>query len=147
MFPVGTIRLRKDGNKMRRYIKTDNHKWEGYSVYVAKHNENICGKWFEGCEVHHKDLNCLNDDPHNLICLTKEEHTKIHAQTSTDREGIAVIAFFKGEYFGTFESILKCGKTIGIPPTYIGDSLKGKIAKSEKYDLVNWTFKMKNEPS
>ena len=45
---------------------------------VAKAFPEICGKWFEGCEIHHKDGNYLNNRADNLECLSKEEHHNIH---------------------------------------------------------------------
>lgn len=47
-------------------------------ILVAKAFPEICGAWFEGCEVHHKDHNPSNNVATNLICLTKEEHLKEH---------------------------------------------------------------------
>lgn len=49
-------------------------------ILVAKTFPEICGEWFKGCHVHHKDCNRLNNRPENLICLTPEEHQHIHTQ-------------------------------------------------------------------
>jgi hypothetical protein len=38
-----------------------------------------CEEWFDGCEVHHIDHNKLNNDATNLVCISKLEHKKIHA--------------------------------------------------------------------
>lgn|SRR5574343_242179 len=38
-----------------------------------------CEEWFDGCEVHHIDHNKLNNDASNLVCISKLEHKKIHA--------------------------------------------------------------------
>ena len=45
---------------------------------VAKAFPDICGKWFEGCEVHHLDKNPLNNRADNLKVCTKEEHYAYH---------------------------------------------------------------------
>lgn len=37
----------------------------------------LCGE--PGVEVHHKDLNFLNNTPSNLICLCKKCHAKAHS--------------------------------------------------------------------
>ena len=38
-----------------------------------------CEEWFDECEVHHIDHNKLNNDASNLVCISKSEHKKIHA--------------------------------------------------------------------
>ena len=45
---------------------------------VAKAFPEICGEWFEGAEVHHKDLNPLNNNAENLIIISKERHRELH---------------------------------------------------------------------
>lgn len=45
---------------------------------VAKAFPEVCGKWFEGCEVHHIDYNPENDRADNLQIMSKEEHRQIH---------------------------------------------------------------------
>lgn len=61
---------------------SNNGKRKMYFVHqlVAKAFPEICGEWFEGCQVHHKDLNRSNNTPQNLVCLTKEEHNRIHKE-------------------------------------------------------------------
>ena len=50
------------------------------SVLVAKAFPEICGEWFEGCQVHHKDGNRINNSPSNLIVCTKEQHNLYHIE-------------------------------------------------------------------
>ena len=50
------------------------------SVLVAKAFPEICGVWFEGCQVHHKDGNRINNNPNNLIVCTKEQHNLYHIE-------------------------------------------------------------------
>lgn len=38
-----------------------------------------CEEWFDECEVHHVDGNRYNNDASNLVCISKLEHKKIHA--------------------------------------------------------------------
>lgn len=56
------------------------------SVYihrlVAQTFPEICGKWFVGCEVHHKDGNSLNNRADNLVICSKEEHRKFHLKAA-----------------------------------------------------------------
>lgn len=59
------------------------HKGKVYpvSVLVARAFPEICGKWFDGCEVHHKDENPLNNDAENLIVLSHKEHIELHKKS------------------------------------------------------------------
>ena len=47
-------------------------------IEVAKAFPEICGEWFEGAEVHHKDGNSLNNEASNLIVCSKKEHIEFH---------------------------------------------------------------------
>lgn len=49
-------------------------------IEVAKAFPEICGEWFEGCHVHHKDGNPLNNEATNLIVCTKQEHVQLHRE-------------------------------------------------------------------
>lgn len=51
------------------------------SVLVSIGFPEICGKRFEGCEVHHIDHDKLNDVPENLLVLSQEEHKKYHSNS------------------------------------------------------------------
>ena len=57
---------------------------------VAKAYPEICGEWFEGCHVHHVDHNNLNNDPHNLIILTPEDHKKYHSESEITQKYLSV---------------------------------------------------------
>lgn len=48
------------------------------SRLVAKAFPEICGEWFEGCEVHHKDHNSRNNCADNLMVVSPESHIEIH---------------------------------------------------------------------
>lgn len=52
---------------------------------VAKAFPEICGNWFEGCEVHHLDKNPANNHADNLVVCTKEEHFEYHREDRTNR--------------------------------------------------------------
>ena len=69
-------------------ISLHNHKQTvyPYHIIIAKAFPEICGKWFKGCQVHHIDFNPQNNDPNNLIVLTKKEHLKIHADSEISKE-------------------------------------------------------------
>ena len=55
------------------------------SRVVAKAFPDICGDWFEGCDVHHKDKNPENNHADNLVVCTKEEHFEYHREDRTNR--------------------------------------------------------------
>lgn len=48
------------------------------SVLVAKAFPEICGEWFEGCQVHHIDRDSNNNNALNLKVLSKQEHFLLH---------------------------------------------------------------------
>ena len=50
-------------------------------IMVAQHFPEICGEWFEGAVVHHKDYDSLNNNADNLIVMSKEEHYKLHSES------------------------------------------------------------------
>lgn len=65
-----------------RYVLYKNgqrHKLMGH-ILVALTFPEICGTWFYGCEVHHKDCNPRNNSACNLLVLSHEEHKNIHRQ-------------------------------------------------------------------
>ena len=47
---------------------------------VAKTFPEICGTWFPGCIVHHIDGNPLNNNPHNLVVLSRGQHALEHIE-------------------------------------------------------------------
>lgn len=65
----------QNGTKPR--ISIDKKKYF-ISVLVARAFPEICGEWFPGAEVHHKDCNPNNNLPNNLVVLTHEQHKQIH---------------------------------------------------------------------
>lgn len=61
-----------------RYCISINHKIYYVSRLVAKAFPEICGEWFDECEVHHIDRDKSNNRADNLLVLSKEDHKKIH---------------------------------------------------------------------
>lgn len=68
------------------YCVSDSGKTVYIHTLVAKAFPEICGEWFEGCEVHHKDCNPLNNCAENLIVCTKEEHLLFHKKYKEELE-------------------------------------------------------------
>ena len=59
------------------------HKWKSKGVYYSKllHHavyEFYNGEIPQGCIIHHKDGNALNNDIKNLVAVTPSQHAKIH---------------------------------------------------------------------
>lgn len=53
---------------------------------VARAFPEICGEWFDGCEIHHKDLNPDNNHASNIVVLSKEEHNRIHQESDVTKQ-------------------------------------------------------------
>lgn len=56
------------------------------SHVIARCFPEICGEWFEGAEVHHKDRNKTNDVPTNLQIVSHKEHVLIHIDDHPSHE-------------------------------------------------------------
>lgn len=53
-------------------------------ILVAKTFPEICGEWYEGCHVHHRNFDRLDNRAENLIIITPSEHSKLHYQYQPD---------------------------------------------------------------
>lgn len=67
-----------------RMVSLGKYKEGSYHILVAKTFPEFCGEWFEGCNVHHKNFDRLDNRPENLIVLSANEHQKLHYKTSPD---------------------------------------------------------------
>lgn len=78
---------KSDGRRNRfcLYKNSKDKKRELGHILVAKAFPEICGEWFDKCEVHHKDKNSFNNNAENLVCLTKEQHTLEHIDELRER--------------------------------------------------------------
>ncbi len=77
-------RILKQFGGDRHYSVTIEQKGVNVHILVARAFPEICGEWFDGCVVHHKDFNKHNNIPENLIILTASEHSKIHYKSAPD---------------------------------------------------------------
>lgn len=82
---------------------------------VAQVFPEICGKWFDGCVVHHKDGNKENNKATNLIVLTEEEHQAIH-----NNDGITYLKVSKA-LKGRQKTKEEIAKTIANRRSYQGE--------------------------
>lgn len=69
----GYIKVTLSKNKLKRL--------RFIHIIVAKAFPEICGEWFEGCQVHHNDFSQTNNEAKNLMVVSKEEHAKIHQES------------------------------------------------------------------
>lgn len=156
--------LKPDKSENRKYrynLRKQNKKGkhEFGHILVAKAFPEICGEWFNGCEVHHKDRNSKNNKAENLICLTKQEHTKEHYEELAERarnmfskpktnESIEKMKITKskpifqltkdGEIVKEWLSVTECERKTGYDKSAINRCCLGKQKTS--YGYV-WQFK------
>lgn len=129
-------------------------------ILVAKAFPDICGKWFNGCEVHHIDYNPSNNKASNLIVLTKAEHKKIHTaigqfsgannpfynkhhpkeliEQIASKRRIKVCQFsMDGDFIKTFDGIKIAAESVGGNASNLIRCLKGKW---EQYKGFKWAY-------
>lgn len=139
--------LFKNGNPRKFFL----------SHLVAKAFPEICGEWFEGCEVHHKDKNPLNNNAYNLIVLSKEEHIEIHRfderpnpfmgkhHTEETKELFRKIHSkpiyqldMEGNIVNSWDSVTECERQTGIHKAAISRCCLGKQKTAGGY---RWKYK------
>lgn len=103
-------------------------------ILVAKAFPEICGAYFDGCEVHHKDHNRTNNNAENLLIVTREKHQEIHLEDGLGRFGMKkVVKLDKNKnLLKIYSSCEECMKDNGIlRRSTMGRYLKGKKGKSK----------------
>lgn len=116
--------------KSKRNNYYDGMSTGSYARLVAKQNPEICGEWFEGCEVHHINFKSNDDRPENLIVITKDEHHKIHS-TPVD-------VYYKNKYIGRYASMSEAEKDNNLYGGVISYYCKHNKPISPKYKY--WRF-------
>lgn len=90
---TGGSQLKLQNNKNRNgrvqimLCKEGKRKTHFVSILVAKAFPEICGEWFEGCEVDHIDTDVTNNVAANLRCVTKSQNM-LNPITRIHRKGI-----------------------------------------------------------
>lgn len=125
------------GGRYYLYWTRDNHNHYVHQE-VAKAFPEICGEWFEGCEVHHKDGNTENNEATNLIVCTKEQHLAFHNKHARERKEKKPCVRKKNEY-GTLSDLFgksertryycrnsKVSKSTGKAPIEVSITYKGE---------------------
>lgn len=130
-----------------RYSLT-NKRYMGH-ILVAKAFPEICGEWYEGCQVHHKDQCPSNNCAFNLMVVSPEEHKEIHRKLGKNkgeknfwfgkhlsdsvksalskRHSVAISQYtINNEWVKDWSSAVECEKNTGISRSAISNCLKGK---------------------
>lgn len=122
-------------------------------VLVAKAFPEICGTWFEGADVHHKNHKVDDNRPENLIVLSKDEHKALHSDSDVTykRRSVAykkawttrkrrygwkkpVLQFSKdGEFIKDYPSGKEAAKETKTNYPTLNNCLRGKIKTAGGY--------------
>lgn len=84
-----SLRFNRKNNSYLCWVSADG-KVHYAHIEVAKAFPEICGEWYEGCEVHHKDGNRLNNEATNLLVCSKEEHSILHNELKSKKKFDAI---------------------------------------------------------
>ncbi len=100
-------------------------------VLVAKAFPEICGEWFDGCEVHHLDHNCENDRADNLAIISAAEHHKLHAEYNKEHNvginGKRTAQYtLSGNLICIYKSSIEAAKAMNICKSAIRNVTTGK---------------------
>lgn len=145
------LKPKKSRDKYPYYSIALDGKTQYLHVLVAKAFPEICGKYFEGCHVHHKDFNSANNAAENLMVVTTEEHGRIHREHNAYvREKSEVKEILEDILKGTYKSAyrLYCRKAKilknGLAPVEVAFYFKGKrlFRNTGKYENP-YTFNSK----
>lgn len=125
-------------------------------ILVAKAFPEICGEWFEGCEVHHIDHKRENNVPENLKVMSHEEHQKYHSESEVtynkrsaaqrkawesrsrdnNKSRQPVIAVKNGSIFKVYDSGKEAAADLGICESGISNNLKGRCKYCCGYQFI-----------
>lgn len=104
------------------------------AIIIAKAFPEICGKWFDGCVVHHiiaiKDGG--KDNPENLKVLSEEEHKKIHKEYNLTRRKVQMLDW-DGNVINEFNSMKDAVVATGINNAIITKIARNKYKTKPKY--------------
>ena len=120
------------------------------SRLVANAFPEICGTWFEGCEVHHINQNPEDNRAENLKILSKEEHREIHKDfiSTWAKDNLSITTYqydLDGNFITSFNSSIEASEKTGINAASIRNCLTG-ISKSAGGYLWSQTFSEKIKP-
>lgn len=115
-------------------------KYKRTTVNYRKIAEEYYGVSVEGMHVHHKDGNCHNNNPENLVICTAEEHAEYHKNLGQTSISEMLLGQGTGNWFsaiGTLGGLSRKGSTV---ENYNVSDLaldQRKNARSSKGDQTN----------
>ena len=124
-----------------------NGKSIGVHRIIAQTFPEICGKWFEGCEVDHIDTNPSNNNAFNLKVCTHSQNannilTHINRRNINTKEGYEVGMYTRqGILIKTFPSCREAGRETGITSNNINRSCNGLRIYTGKRGGPKYMFK------
>lgn len=108
---------------------------------VAFNFQDICGKWFEGCVVHHRNGDPSDNSAENLLVCTQEENNSFEehkSNISTARSKPIVQYTLEGAFVKEWKSASEAAKELGFKQPCIQRCACGKGNTSYGYI---WRFK------
>lgn len=101
---------------------------------VAQAFPEICGEWFDGCEVHHKNEDCTDNRAENLLVLTPEAHQELHKE----KLSVPTHQFnLDGTWVASYLSLVEAAEKTGMSKSAIGNCLCGINETSGGYIWVS----------
>lgn len=76
---------KQNSNIHQNYLRLTDGSDKLVHILVAKAFPEICGEWFEGCVVHHKNHNTTDNRAENLKVLSRAEHFNEHRTDNTQK--------------------------------------------------------------
>lgn len=141
-----------------KIISLGRGKTKALHIMVAKVFPEICGEWFDGCQVHHKNFNKLDNRAENLVVLSNKEHQRLHYKETapntfkraTEKRSLSIKKALKGrraverhisvlqiDKNGCFIKIWDCGadisKELNISQGNISSCCEGKLKTAYGY--------------
>lgn len=135
-------------------------------ILVVKAFPEICGEWYEGCEVHHKDYDPSNNEATNLVVLSPEEHKKLHTSIGqykglnnpfygkkhtkatikriADKRSKAINQYdLNGNFLKAYKSCTECEKVTGYMKASLNRCCLGKQATAYGF---KWSYASSSSP-
>lgn len=144
--------MHKSTGYMRTILRKDKVKKEvRVHDLVARAFPEICGKWFEGCQVNHKNEDKTDNRAENLeVCTpeynsnygTRNERLSKHFRNYSEWS-IPVLQYtLEGEFVKEYLSLREAERQTGFKRQNIASCLKGKYKQS--YGFI-WKYKKETD--